>query len=96
MLPKLHSESAETPLYACREPGCFIHFDISQGYFVETQDAATIEPEIKPDIHCPKDGQFMYLAEVRPERKSFRMWKCPGCNGIHTNGVLSNQASSSG
>jgi hypothetical protein len=92
MLPKFQSESAETPLYACREPGCFIHYDNSQGYFVETQHAATIEPEIKPGIRCPKDGHLMYLAAVQPERKSFRMWKCPECNRIQTNEELSNKA----
>ncbi len=96
MLPKLQRESPETHSYACREPGCFIHYDDARGYFVETQDAATIEPEIKPGIRCPKDGHLMYLAEVHPERKSFRMWKCPECNRIQTNEEWSNKASSSG
>jgi hypothetical protein len=82
MFPKFQSETAEAPLYACREPGCFIHYDTSQGYYVETQDAAVIEPEITPGVRCPKDGYLMYLAEVQPERKSFRMWKCPECNRI--------------
>lgn len=96
MLPKFQSESAGTPLYACREPGCIIHYDNSRGYFVETQDAAIIESEIKPAIRCTKDGHLMYLAEVQPERKSFRVWKCPECNTVQTNGESSNRASSSG
>jgi len=29
------TEPAETFLYACREPGCFIHYSGSQGYFIE-------------------------------------------------------------
>ena len=96
MLPKFRSESAGTPLYACREPGCCIHYGNSQGYFVETQDAAVIESEIKPAIRCPQDGHLMYLAEVQPERKGFRLWKCPECNTVQTNGERSNKASTSG
>jgi hypothetical protein len=96
MLPKFRSESAGTPLYACREPGCVIYYDNSQGYFLETQYPAIIESEIKPAIRCPRDGHLMYLAEVHPERKSFRMWKCPECNTVQTNAESSNKASSSG
>src|SRR6266849_6297113 len=97
MLLKRRSESAETFLYAaCREPSCFIHYSSSQGYFIEPQDGDRSEPEIKPGVHCPKDGRLMYLAEVRLERKSFRLSKCPECNAIGTNGEFSNTAASSG
>jgi hypothetical protein len=27
----------------------------------------------------------MYLAELKPEKKDFRLWKCPRCNGTQTN-----------
>jgi hypothetical protein len=90
------SEPAETFLCACREPGCFIHYDSSQGYFLDGQNGDRSELEIKPGVRCPKDGHLMYLAEVRPERKSFRLWKCPECNAIRTNGEFSNTAVSSG
>jgi hypothetical protein len=93
---KHRSEPAETFLYVCLEPGCFIYYDSSQGYLIEPQDGDRSEPEIKPSVHCPKDGRVMYLAEVRPERKSFRLWKCPECNAIRTNGEFSNTAASSG
>jgi hypothetical protein len=89
------TEPAETFLYACREPGCFIHYSGSQGYFIEPQNGAGSESETKPGVHCPKDGCLMYLAEVRPEKKSFRLWKCPECDGIRTNGEISSTATSS-
>jgi hypothetical protein len=38
----------------------------------------------------------MYLAEVRSEKKSFRLWKCPECDAIRTNGEISSTAASSG
>jgi hypothetical protein len=83
-------------LYACREPGCFVRYDSSQGYFIGKQGAETPEPDIIPHVSCPSDGHLMYLAEVRPERKSFRLWKCPECSAIRTNGELSDAAASSG
>ncbi len=96
MLLECRSEPAEAFLYACREPGCFIQYRSPQGYFIEPQDGDRGEPEIKPGVHCPKDGRVMYLAEVRPERKSFRLWKCPECDAIHTNGEISSTAAFSG
>jgi len=98
MLIERRSEPAEAEafLYACREPGCFIHYSSSQGYFIEPQNGDGSEPEIKPGVHCPKDGHVMYLAEVRLERKSFRLWKCPECNAIRTNREISSTAASSG
>jgi len=85
MLPRPLSESAEGVLYACREPGCLARYDSSHGYFIDTNDAETIEQETTPRVNCPNDGQLMYLAEVMPQRSSFRLWKCPECNGSHTN-----------
>ena len=80
MLLRPLRESAEGTLYACQEPGCLIRYDISQGYFLDTKDAKTIELEIIPHVCCSNDAQRMYLAEVMPERRSFRLWKCPECN----------------
>jgi hypothetical protein len=28
----------------------------------------------------------MYLAEIRPEKRSFRRWTCPRCKTSRTNG----------
>jgi hypothetical protein len=96
MILERRKESAETFLYVCREPDCFIHYNSSQGYFIEPQDGDNSEPEIKPGVFCSKDRSFMYLAEVRPERRSFRLWKCPECNAMRTNEELSSTAASSG
>jgi hypothetical protein len=96
MLLKSGSDPVETFLYACQEPGCFVRYDSSQGYFINEQEADTTEPNIRPRVSCPHDGHLMYLAEVRPERKSFRLWKCPECNTVRTNEELSDAAASSG
>jgi hypothetical protein len=96
MLIERRSEPVETFLYACRKPGCFIHFHSSQGYFIELQNGDRSEPEIKPSVRCPNDGRVMYLAEVRPEKESFRLWKCPECDAIRTNREISSTAASSG
>jgi len=72
-------------LYTCRQPGCLVRYDNSDGYFIDARDAKTIEQETTPRVTCPNDGHFMYLAEVMPQRRSFRLWKCPECNGTRTN-----------
>jgi len=48
MLLECRSEPAETFLYACQEPGCFIRYYSSQGYFIEPANGDRSEPEIKP------------------------------------------------
>jgi hypothetical protein len=85
MLLSLLSEPAEGLLYACREPGCLVRYYSLHGYFIDTKDAKTIEQETTPLVNCGNDGRLMYLAEVMPQRSSFRRWKCPECNGSRTN-----------
>jgi hypothetical protein len=85
MLLRLLSESAEGVLYACQEPSCLVCYDSSDGYFIDTKNLKIIDEEIKPRVICPNDGHFMYLAEVMPQRRSFRLWKCPECNANRTN-----------
>lgn len=85
MAPKQLAETGEQPrLYTCREDGCLVCYDATGGYFLETEDPKILEQEIRPRIRCPKDGCFMYLAEVRPEQRSFRLWRCPECFAGHT------------
>jgi hypothetical protein len=79
------SQLGKGPLYACREPSCLIRYDTSAGYIIATDDAKTIEEERMPRVSCPKDAQLMYLAEVTPEKRNFRLWKCPQCDGSRTN-----------
>jgi transposase-like protein len=85
MLTRRLRESEEGVLYACREPGCLVGYNSRRGYFLDTTDIENIEQEIAPQVCCPRDGHFMYLVEVMPERRSFRLWKCPECNGSRTN-----------
>ncbi len=85
MLLRLVSAPAEGLLYACREPHCLVRYNDSDGYFIDSKEAKTIEQEITPRVTCPNDGQLMYLAEVTPEKRSFRLWKCPACNSSLTN-----------
>jgi len=66
---KLRSEPAEELLYVCKQPGRLIHYNSSDGYFIDTEDAKTIEQEMAPRVRCPNDDHPMYLAEVRPERE---------------------------
>jgi len=74
------SGAAEDLRYACQEPGCLIRYDGSRGYFIETKDANILGVEVTPRVNCSNDGQHMYLAEVTPERRNFRLWKCPECS----------------
>jgi len=83
------TESAEGMLYACQEPGCLIRYQASSGYFLDVKDARAVELEIIPRVSCYNDAQRMYLAEVLPEKKSFRLWKCPKCEARQTNEEIS-------
>jgi hypothetical protein len=80
MLLRLLSEPAEWPAYACQESGCLVRYDRALGYSLDTEDAKTIEQETTPHVNCSNDGRLMYLAEISPKRRSFRLWKCPECN----------------
>jgi hypothetical protein len=77
--------------YACEEPGCLIRYDGS-GYFIATPDSKAIAEEITPSVTCPNDERRMYLAEVRPEKRSFRLWKCPLCSATRTNEEFSGES----
>jgi hypothetical protein len=70
--------------YACREPSCLIHYAKPRGYFMQP-DGNQLDEEITPCVPCPYDGTPMYLARVRREERSFRLWRCPQCNVSRTN-----------
>jgi hypothetical protein len=71
----------QVPAYGCSEPDCFVHYSSSHGYFIPSQNGSGIETDsLMPRVRCEKDGMPMYLVEVLPERKSFRLWKCPKCD----------------
>lgn len=69
--------------YACPEPDCFVHYSSSHGYFIPQNESGIETDSLVPRVRCEKDGMPMYLSEVLPERKSFRLWKCPQCTMNH-------------
>ncbi|SRR6266436_4032176 len=78
-------EPAQTLVYACSEPDCFVHYNSSRGYFIVTRNRNGIDRDMMPAVSCSQDGLPMYLAEVLPEQSSFRLWICPGCNSSRRN-----------
>jgi hypothetical protein len=94
VLLKIGAESQQLPAYVCQEPGCFVRYSTTSGYFVAAEDGTRVEGELTPRVSCPEeDGRPMYLAEVRPEQRNYRRWRCPDCGKSLTNEELS-QASS--
>jgi len=93
ILLKIGEESEQLPAYVCEEPGCFVRYSSSRGYFVTTPDGRQIEGELTPRISCPKDSRLMYLAEVRPQHPSYRLWRCPECGTSLANEGLSRASS---
>ena len=79
------SEPSQTLVYACPEPDCFVHYDGSHGYFIVTDNGNGIDRDMMPEVRCSQDGLPMYLAEVVPAQRSFRLWRCPQCNSSHRN-----------
>ncbi len=71
--------------YACTQPDCLVHYNIYRGYFMLSQNGNTNELDMVPNVRCPHDGTPMYLAEVDPDKKGFRLWICPQCDGRRTN-----------
>jgi hypothetical protein len=73
-----------TPAYTCTQPGCLVHYNIYRGYFILSQNGNTNELDMVPSVRCPHDGTPMYLGEVDPDKKGFRLWICPQCDGRRT------------
>jgi hypothetical protein len=88
ILLRMGDKSWQVPAYVCDEPGCFVRYSGSRGYFTTTQDGSQTEGEVMPRITCPKDSRVMYLAEVRPEQRNYRLWRCPDCGTTLTNEEL--------
>lgn len=79
ILLQIGEKSWQMAAHVCEEPGCFVRYSSSHGYFVTTPEGRQIEDELTPRVSCPNDSQLMYLAEVRPDQRSYRLWKCPEC-----------------
>ena len=78
-------DSTQTLAYACTEPGCLVHYSIYRGYFIQSQNGKTNELDMVPSVRCLHDGTPMYLAEIGLEKRGFRLWICPQCDGRRTN-----------
>jgi len=89
ILLKIGRKPRRAAAYVCEEPGCSLRYTSSRGYFVTTRDGSRIEREIMPRVSCPRDAHLMYLAEIRPTQKNYRLWKCPECDVGRTNEELS-------
>lgn len=86
-LPNTVHFPGPTAVYACLEADCPIQYSRAIGYFT-TPDGTQIEQGYStPSVTCPHHGLPMYLAEVKPEKRSFRLWKCPQaeCTATRTN-----------
>jgi hypothetical protein len=75
----------QTLAYACTQPDCLVHYNIYRGYFMLSQNGNTNELEMVPRVRCSHDGTPMYLAEIDLEKRGFRLWICPQCDGRRTN-----------
>ncbi len=78
-------DATQTLAYACTEPDCLVHYNTTRGYFMLSQNGNTNEPDMVPRVRCPHDGTPMYLAEIDPEKRGFRLWICPQCDRRRTN-----------
>lgn len=89
ILLKIEKKSWQTAAYVCEKSGCVVRYNSSRGYFITTQDGSQMKGETMPRVSCPQDRQLMYLAEIRPQQRNYRLWRCPQCNVSRTNGELS-------
>jgi hypothetical protein len=89
ILLKIGKKSRQTAAYVCDVPGCVVRYNRPRGYFITNQDGSQIEEETTPRVSCPHDRQLMYLAEVRPEQRGYRLWRRPECSMSRTNEELS-------
>jgi hypothetical protein len=82
---KSEGRETQTVAYACTESDCPVHYNISSGYYMLSRDRNLGELDMVPKISCPRDRTPMYLAEIDPEKRSFRLWRCPVCDLTLTN-----------
>ncbi len=84
-LSNSEGNAIQTLAYACTDPHCLVHYNISRGYFTLSQNGKTNELDMVPRVRCLHDGTPMYLAEIDQEKRDFRLWRCPQCDGRRTN-----------
>jgi hypothetical protein len=83
----LDSEEGSTQklAYACTESDCLVRYNTFRGYFMFSRNGNTNQMDMVPEVRCPRDGAPMYLADIDQEKRDFRLWVCPQCDGRLTN-----------
>src|SRR5947209_1271111 len=74
----------QTATYACPQPDCLVHYSISRGYFLPSQNGNRNDLEVIPAVQCLDDATPMYLAEIDLDKRDYRLWICPQCGGKRT------------
>jgi hypothetical protein len=74
----------DTSLYACPRPDCGVQYAPSTAYFI-APNSGHAESHMTRRVMCPRDGQPMYLTDTNPEKRAFRLWRCPQCDSTRTN-----------
>ena len=89
VLLKIGEKSWQITAYVCEKSACVVRYNHSRGYFITTQDGSPMGGDTVPRFSCPQDSQLMYLTEVRPQQRNYRLWRCPDCNTSRTSEELS-------
>jgi hypothetical protein len=77
--------SANGHLAVCLSaPDCGVQYAPSTGYFI-APNSGHAESHMTRRVMCPRDGQPMYLTDTNPEKRAFRLWRCPQCDSTRTN-----------
>jgi len=87
-LPPSKDKTPQMHCYFCPKRGCSVGYNSRQGYFKIMAGGECTERNMTPCVSCPGDGRLMYLAQVKPDKRSFRLWRCPQCKRSRTNGEL--------
>ena len=88
-VPRGAGKVTQMPCYVCPKPDCFVGYSSRQGYFTIIRRTEYTQRNMTPCVSCSSDGRLMYLAQVRPEKRSFRLWRCPECSEVRTTGEFS-------
>jgi hypothetical protein len=81
---KTKGPPTQTAAYACPAPDCTVQYTMANGYFIPGSNGH-VKGDMTPRIICPRDGRLMYLAEINPAKRDFRLWRCPQCDSSRTN-----------
>lgn len=84
MVIQTQGRASQAFVYACPRLNCAVHYSPSNGYFIASR-GGDVELDMTPYVACAHDGQQMYLAEINPEKRDARLWRCPQCNASRSN-----------